>query len=137
MSASLSTGAVAAAHVPGWRSLFPPHRKVPEARLNGLMSWALGALMPWVLTKLRSDYRRWAAGESRTEALGTGEIATLARTLMNSKAALPDGLVELDIADARLAGALVAPLAPTGEETGEAAAGAAPRPPTAGKGFKR
>jgi hypothetical protein len=101
------------------------------------MSWALGALMPWFLTKLRSDYRSWAAGESRTEALGTGEIATLARTLMSGKAALPEGLIELAVDDERLAGALVAPLMPTGEETGEEATARPAASPTAGKGFKQ
>ena len=103
--------------------------KVPEARLNGLMSWALGALMPWFLTKLRTDYRQWAAGENRAEALGTGEMATLARSLMSSRA-LPEGVVELQIDDAALAGALVAPQAPSDDERGSP-------PSTAGRGFKR
>lgn len=90
--------------------------KVPEARLNGLMSWALGALMPWFLAKLRTDYRRWAAGEDRTSALGTGELAMLARSLMTQRGALPEGIVELDIDDERLAGALVKEEAPTDAE---------------------
>jgi hypothetical protein len=93
--------------------------KVPEARLNGLMSWALGALMPWFLTKLRTDYRRWAAGEDRGAALGTGELSTLAKSLMAGKGALPDGVTELDVQGAHLEGARVTPQAPTQEDSGD------------------
>jgi hypothetical protein len=112
--------------------------RVPEARLNGLMSWALGIAMPWFLSKLRGDYAMWAKNQPRTASLGSGEIAALARQVAAGGGALPTGVRELAV-DAALSSAAVAPATPTDEEAG------APEPPaaaaspaagsTAGRGF--
>ena len=92
--------------------------RVPEERLNGLMSWALGTVMPWFLLKLRDDYLLWAAGQPRTgAAAGAGEMSALARKMLASGGAtLPPGVRELP-ATADLS-AVVAPLVPTREEAG-------------------
>lgn len=94
--------------------------RVPEARLNGLMSWALATVMPWFLLKLRDDYAQWAANKPRTgAAAGAGEMSALARKMLSSGGAtLPPGVRELPV---DVAGAVVAPLAPSAEETGSAA----------------
>jgi hypothetical protein len=93
--------------------------RVPEERLNGLMSWALGTVMPWFLLKLRDDYALWAADKPRTgSAAGAGEMSVLARKMLASGGVtLPPGVRELPTA-AALSGAVVAPLAPSQQETG-------------------
>ncbi len=113
--------------------------RVPEERLNGLMSWALGVAMPWFLTKLRTDYRKWAAGEDRRAALGSGEMAALAKSLMSSRGALPEGVVELPVEDSSLQSGRVKPQMPTADESGTSNEGPAAkqREGTAGKGFGR
>lgn len=107
---------------------------VPEERLNGLMSWALGVAMPWFLTKLRTDYRQWERGEERRASLGAGEMAALAKSLMSSRGPLPEGVTELEVEGKALR---VAPQTPTAEESGAQGAEAVKRESTAGKGFGR
>ena len=93
--------------------------RVPEERLNGLMSWALGIAMPWFLLKLRDDYALWAAGKPRTgAAANAGEMSTLARKMLASGGVtLPPAVRELP-ADTSVSGAVVEPLAPTVQEAG-------------------
>lgn len=106
--------------------------RVPEARLNSLMSWALGVAMPWFLLKLRDDYALWAAGKSRAAALGAGELAALARQVATGSGKMPPGVRELPV-DAAYARAAVLPAAPTAEEGGDGYAAQAE--PTRGRGF--
>jgi hypothetical protein len=110
--------------------------KVPEERLNGLMSWALGVAMPWFLTKLRDDYANWAADRPRNASLGSGEMAALAKRLAAGGGSMPAGVRELAV-DAAWTDAAVQPSAPTEDESGApAGAGAMPAAPsTRGKGF--
>jgi hypothetical protein len=113
--------------------------KVPEARLNGLMSWALGAAMPWFLGKLRDDYAQWAQDLPRNASLGSGEMAALARQVAAGGAALPRGVRELPVT-AALAAAAVRPATPTAEEASagpadEPGRSHAPQPPAAPRGF--
>jgi hypothetical protein len=110
--------------------------KVPEARLNGLMSWALGVAMPWFLTKLRDDYANWAQDRPRNASLGSGEMAALAKRLAAGGASMPPGVRELPV-DAAWTDAAVEPSAPTEDEAG-APGGADVKPAassTRGKGF--
>ena len=39
-----------------------PFAAAGGARLNNLLSWCLGAVMPWFLDQLTKDYGDWAAG---------------------------------------------------------------------------
>ena len=41
-----------------------PFAAAGGARLNNLLSWCLGAVMPWFLDQLTKDYGDWAAGTS-------------------------------------------------------------------------
>ena len=40
-----------------------PFAAAGGARLNNLLSWCLGAVMPWFLDLLTKDYGNWAAGD--------------------------------------------------------------------------
>ena len=110
--------------------------RVPEARLNGLMSWALGVAMPWFLSKLSQDYRLWATDKPRTAALGNGELSTLARTIATGGSTMPPGVRELPV-EASLASRVsqAAPMSPTAEELGEGMS--PPAESTRGRGFGR
>lgn len=117
--------------------------RVPEARLNSLMSWALGVAMPWFLTKLRDDYANWARDLPRNASLGSGELAALARRVASGGASMPTGVRELPV-DAAWTSAAVAPEAPTADEAAVgqnapplASAQAAPPSTTRGRGFGR
>ena len=104
--------------------------RVPEARLNGLMSWALGVAMPWFLTKLAQDYRLWATDKPRSASLATGEMAGLARTIASGGGSMPPGVRELPVEGKDALAAAVSPTAPTAEEV------AVPEPPPpAARGF--
>ena len=66
--------------------------------------------MPWFLTKLREDYRRWAAGLDRRMAVGNGEMQALAaQAAKGGAAALPPGVEELPLVGTDAASAEIEP----------------------------
>jgi hypothetical protein len=42
-----------------------PFASAGSDRLNNLLAWCLGAVMPWFLDQLAKDYGDWAAGKPR------------------------------------------------------------------------
>lgn len=70
--------------------------RVPEERLNGLVGWALGAVLPWFLTKLSEDFERWARGDPSRAQMSSGEIPALAaRLAAGNRGELPEGVREV------------------------------------------
>ena len=90
--------------------------KVPAARLNGVMAWAVSVAMPWFIQKLAGDYAAWAEDKPRSSTMGAGEMGALARNLLAGGGRLPAGVIELAVVDAK-DGATA--LAPSADELGE------------------
>ena len=66
------------------------------AKVGQVMLWALGAVMPWFLTQLRSDYADWAAERPRgANAASLSSVAT--KIFAGSKGKLPEGVSEVPI----------------------------------------
>jgi|TARA_B100000003_G_C10930998_1_gene371134 hypothetical protein len=67
-------------------------------RLNTVLGWSLGAVMPWFLTQLAADYGRWSRNEPRVN-----EDASLARVaseiIAGSRGRLPPGVRECECAE--------------------------------------
>jgi len=100
--------------------------RVPEGRLNSVMSWAVSVAMPWFLTKLREDAIAWAADKPRNMS-GVGEMGALARQLLSGGGRLPPGVVELRVDDDVAGGAVTGEAPSAAERSGG--------PPTRGLGF--
>lgn len=95
--------------------------RVPSDRLNGVMSWTLGLVLPWFLKKLAGDFQAWADGTPRIGAVGSGEMAALAKELLGGAGGkMPKGVMEhLDVGEAGEEGeGVVTPLAPTAVDSG-------------------
>jgi hypothetical protein len=71
-------------------------------RLNTILGWSLGAVMPWFLTQLASDYRAWSRDEPRvTENASLASVA--AKIIAGSRGKLPEGVRECEIVEVDMA----------------------------------
>ena len=65
-------------------------------RLNSLLGWALGAVMPWFLTQIAADYGDWATGQPRGRSQANlSAVAT--EIISGSRGKLPDGVEEVPV----------------------------------------
>jgi len=62
-------------------------------RLNTVLGWSLGAVMPWFLTQLAADYGRWSRNEPRvSEDASLANVAS--KIIAGSRGKLPPGVRE-------------------------------------------
>ena len=70
-------------------------------RLNTILGWSLGAVLPWFLTQLARDYERWAKGEPRSaKNASLAEVAS--KIIAGSRGKLPPGVDEVECEDVEL-----------------------------------
>ena len=65
-------------------------------RLNTILGWSLGAVMPWFLTQLAADYARWARDEPRTTAENASLASVAGKIIAGSRGKLPEGVRECE-----------------------------------------
>ena len=70
-------------------------------RLNTILGWSLGAVLPWFLTQLAADYGRWAKGEPRS-ATNASLTEVAAKIIAGSRGKLPAGVEEVECDDIEL-----------------------------------
>eukprot|EP00740_Mantoniella_antarctica_P022946 CAMPEP_0198689624 /NCGR_PEP_ID=MMETSP1468-20131203/148473_1 /TAXON_ID=1461545 /ORGANISM="Mantoniella sp, Strain CCMP1436" /LENGTH=314 /DNA_ID=CAMNT_0044440929 /DNA_START=83 /DNA_END=1027 /DNA_ORIENTATION=+ len=72
-----------------------PFAAAGGARLNSLLMWCLGAVMPWFLDQLTKDYGDWAAERPRgREKINVAAVA--GEILGGSRGKLPPGISEVE-----------------------------------------
>lgn len=72
-----------------------PFAAAGSARLTNLLSWCLGAVMPWFLDQLTRDYGDWAAGRPRGRE--KVNVAAVAKEILGGgKGQLPQGIAEVE-----------------------------------------
>lgn len=72
-----------------------PFAAAGSARLNSLLAWCLGTVMPWFLDQLTKDYGDWAAGKPRgREKVNVAAVA--GEILGGSRGKLPPGITEVE-----------------------------------------
>ena len=72
-----------------------PFAAAGSDRLNGILRWCLGAVMPWFLGQLSDDYDDWSAGKPRGRK--SVNVAAVASEILNggAKGILPPGIAEV------------------------------------------
>jgi len=70
-------------------------------KLNTILGWSLGAVLPWFLTQLAADYGRWAKGEART-ATNASLTEVAAKIIAGSRGKLPAGVEEVECEEVEL-----------------------------------
>jgi hypothetical protein len=65
-------------------------------RLNTILGWSLGAVMPWFLTQLAADYERWARDERRVQE-NASLTSVAAKIIAGSRGNLPEGVRESEV----------------------------------------
>ena len=73
-----------------------PFAAAGSDRLNGILRWCLGAVMPWFLDQLSDDYDDWSAGKpprARKRKRRRGGVGDSQRGA--SKGILPPGIAEV------------------------------------------
>lgn len=72
-----------------------PFAAAGSDRLNGILRWCLGAVMPWFLDQLSDDYDDWSAGKPRGRK--NVNVAAVASEILNggAKGILPPGIAEV------------------------------------------
>ena len=72
-----------------------PFAAAGSDRLNGILRWCLGAVMPWFLDQLSDDYDDWSAGKPRGRE--NVNVAAVASEILNggAKGILPPGIAEV------------------------------------------
>ena len=72
-----------------------PFAAAGSERLNGLLQWCLGGVMPWFLNQLAFDYGDWSLKKQRGRQVVN--VAQVASEILNgtSKGILPEGVAEV------------------------------------------
>jgi len=71
--------------------------KIPQDKLNQLVSTALGVVVPWFLSQLKQDYLLWVDGNQKERGqLGKGQMKVMTTGMLNTlkTGTLPEGVRE-------------------------------------------